>query len=162
MAFYDIFEKLCNEKGVTPTQAGRDNGIAQGVVSMWKKRGSTPKAETVQKLADYFGVAPRDLTDCDSFSVSFTVPIEELQSSMTTLLWGSNIHKQVSKTLDILNESGRRKVSEYALDIAGNPEYRRQEAPESALDSTEGEDTAPPLDAPETPPEGPEEGGENR
>lgn len=57
MAFYDRFELLCKEKGITPTQAGRDNGIAQGVVSMWKKRGSVPKAETVQKLAKYFGAS---------------------------------------------------------------------------------------------------------
>ena len=56
MTFYDVFEHLCAEKGVTPTQAGRDNGIAQGVISMWKKRGSTPKAQTVQKLANYFNV----------------------------------------------------------------------------------------------------------
>lgn len=58
MAFYDIFEQLCAEKGVTPTQAGRDNGIAQGVVSMWKKRGSTPNALTLVKLAEYFNTTP--------------------------------------------------------------------------------------------------------
>ncbi len=58
MAFYDIFEQLCAEKGITPTQAGRDNGIAQGVVSMWKKRGSTPNAQTLVKLADYFNTTP--------------------------------------------------------------------------------------------------------
>ena len=57
MAFYDIFESLCTENGVTPTQVARDNGIKQSVVAMWKKRDSTPKAETVQKLADYFGVS---------------------------------------------------------------------------------------------------------
>lgn len=56
LSFYKIFEQLCDEKGVTPTQAARDVGVAQPVVSQWKKRGSTPKAETVQKLADYFGV----------------------------------------------------------------------------------------------------------
>lgn len=57
MAFYDRFEKLCREKGVTPTGAARENGLAQSVISMWKTRGSTPQAETVQKLANYFGVS---------------------------------------------------------------------------------------------------------
>ncbi|MEY8420998.1 helix-turn-helix transcriptional regulator [Oscillospiraceae bacterium 44-5] len=57
MAFYDIFERLCDEKGVTPTQVARDNGLTQQTVSHWKTRGSTPKADTVQKLADYFEVS---------------------------------------------------------------------------------------------------------
>ena len=57
MAFYEIFEFLCKERGVSPTRAARDNGLKQQSVSSWKKRGSTPKAETVQKLADYFGVS---------------------------------------------------------------------------------------------------------
>lgn len=57
MTFYETFERLCQEKGVTPTQAGRDNGIAQGVVSMWKKRGSTPRYNTAKKIAEYFGVS---------------------------------------------------------------------------------------------------------
>lgn len=63
MAFYDIFENLCLKKGVTPTQVARDNDIKQSVVAMWKKRGSTPKAETVQKLSDYFGVSTDYLLD---------------------------------------------------------------------------------------------------
>lgn len=57
MAFYAIFEQLCNERGITPTQVARDNGLTQQTVSHWKTRGSTPKAETVQKLADYFNVS---------------------------------------------------------------------------------------------------------
>ena len=59
--FYQVFENLCNEKGVSPTKAARDVGVAQPVVSQWKKRGSTPKAETVQKLANYLGVSTEDL-----------------------------------------------------------------------------------------------------
>ncbi len=59
--FYDIFERLCQERGVTPTKAGRDNGIKQGTVAMWKKRGTTPGAATVAKLAEYFGVRVEQL-----------------------------------------------------------------------------------------------------
>lgn len=57
MAFYEVFESLCKERGISPTRAARDNGLKQQSVSSWKTRGSTPKAETVQKLADYFGVS---------------------------------------------------------------------------------------------------------
>ncbi len=55
MAFYNTFELLCKKKGVTPTRAARESGIAQSVASMWKKRGSTPSGENLQKLANYFG-----------------------------------------------------------------------------------------------------------
>lgn len=63
MAFYDKFEELCKAKGLTPTRAARENGLAQSVISMWKTRGSTPQAATVQKLADYFGVTVDYLLD---------------------------------------------------------------------------------------------------
>jgi len=65
LAFYDTFEQLCREKGVTPTQAGRDNGISQGVVSMWKKRGSIPNAVTLMKLCEYFDTNPAYLMGND-------------------------------------------------------------------------------------------------
>lgn len=63
MAFYDIFEQLCKECGISPTRVALDNGIKQQSVSSWKIRGSTPKAETVQKLANYFGVSVDYLLD---------------------------------------------------------------------------------------------------
>ena len=55
--FYDNFYSLCESKGVTPTQVARDTGIRQSTVSMWKRQGTTPKYETLLKLADYFGVS---------------------------------------------------------------------------------------------------------
>ena len=55
LAFYNTFELLCKKKGVTPTRAARESGIAQSVARMWKKRGSTPSGENLQKLANYFG-----------------------------------------------------------------------------------------------------------
>ena len=56
MAFYDIFDYLCKQKGISPTGVARENGISQQTVSQWKKRGSTPNAQTVNKLADYFNI----------------------------------------------------------------------------------------------------------
>lgn len=56
MGFYDKFEILCKENGVTPTRIAREIGIAQQSVSLWKRRGSIPSGENLQKLADYFGV----------------------------------------------------------------------------------------------------------
>lgn len=57
MGFYQRFEIFCEKKGISPTRAAKDNGITQQAVSLWKQRGSTPKADTLRKLADYFGVS---------------------------------------------------------------------------------------------------------
>lgn len=65
MDFFNKFELLCKEKGMTPTRVARDIGISQQTVSMWKKRSSTPKYETIKKIADYFDVTVEELLDID-------------------------------------------------------------------------------------------------
>lgn len=54
--FYDRFEKLCKESGVTPTQVRTDLNISQSTMASWKSKKIIPKAETLQKLASYFDV----------------------------------------------------------------------------------------------------------
>lgn len=61
MEFFSKFESLCKAKGITPTHAARDIGITQQAVSMWKKRGSIPKYETLKKIADYFETTVENL-----------------------------------------------------------------------------------------------------
>lgn len=63
MAFYTIFEQLCREKNISLTQVRTDLGISQSTMASWKSRNLTPKAETVQKLAHYFGVSTDYLLD---------------------------------------------------------------------------------------------------
>lgn len=54
--FYDTFIKLCESNGVTPATVAREIGVNPQTISMWKTQGSTPNANTIQKLSDYFGV----------------------------------------------------------------------------------------------------------
>lgn len=54
--FYDRFIKLCNEKGIKPTPLVVGMGLSSSNVSQWKK-GSTPRPEVLQRLAEYFGVS---------------------------------------------------------------------------------------------------------
>ena len=59
--FYDRFIQLCEQKGVKPTRAALDTGIARSVVSNWKsnwQRGieSLPSTNNAQALAEYFNV----------------------------------------------------------------------------------------------------------
>ncbi len=54
--FWDIFVKLCNEKGEKPNPVAQKLKISSGAVTRWKN-GATPQSTTLQKIADYFGVS---------------------------------------------------------------------------------------------------------
>lgn len=55
---YSIFEQLLQKHGVSTYKVSQATGIAQSVFSSWKKGISTPKADKIQLIADYFGVTP--------------------------------------------------------------------------------------------------------
>ena len=59
--FYDNFVKACNSRNKAPSAVAIDIGISKATVTGWKN-GSTPNDATLQKLADYFGISPEDLT----------------------------------------------------------------------------------------------------
>lgn len=55
--FYDNFKAWCTKKGETPTWVGENVlGISSAAVAQWKKRGTTPKYDTLQKIAEHFGI----------------------------------------------------------------------------------------------------------
>lgn len=54
--FFDVFKTLCDKKGVSPKRATEDIGLSNSITTKWKKTGATPKGDTLQKIADYFGV----------------------------------------------------------------------------------------------------------
>lgn len=53
---YEIFEKLCNEKGVTPYRVCKETGITTATISNWKAGRYTPKQDKMQKIAEFLGV----------------------------------------------------------------------------------------------------------
>lgn len=54
---YKKFAYLLDKTNKTAYQVSKDTGIAQSVLSDWKRGRSTPKADKLKKLADYFGVS---------------------------------------------------------------------------------------------------------
>ena len=54
--FFDIFQALCNKKGVSCKKAVEDIGLSNSISTKWKKTGATPKGETLNMIAAYFGV----------------------------------------------------------------------------------------------------------
>lgn len=54
---YEVFEQLLRKKGVSSYKVAKEAGVTQTALSNWKSGRSTPTAKTLQKIADYFGVA---------------------------------------------------------------------------------------------------------
>lgn len=54
---YEIFAKLMKAKGCSAYQVSKATGIAQSTLSDWKSGKSIPKADKMQKIADFFNVS---------------------------------------------------------------------------------------------------------
>ena len=48
-------ESLCKEKGVSISRLEKDCGIGNATIKKWDR--SAPRIDTLQKVADYFGVS---------------------------------------------------------------------------------------------------------
>ena len=53
---YSIFEQLLLKFGVSAYRVSKEAGVTQASLSTWKSGKSTPSSETLQKIANYFGV----------------------------------------------------------------------------------------------------------
>lgn len=53
---YEKFAKLLEKTNKTAYRVSKDTGIAQSVLSDWKRGISNPKIDKLKKLSDYFNV----------------------------------------------------------------------------------------------------------
>ncbi len=54
--FYEMFIRLCDEKGVKPTNVIEELGFSSGNLSRWKG-GLEPGRKSLLKIAEYFNVS---------------------------------------------------------------------------------------------------------
>ena len=54
--FFDNLYKVCKQKNTTPNGMAKIIGISSGSVTSWKK-GTVPKSDTLQKIAEYLEVS---------------------------------------------------------------------------------------------------------
>lgn len=54
--FFDIFKDLCEKRGVSCKRAAEEICLSNSITTKWKKTGATPGGETLEKVAEYFGV----------------------------------------------------------------------------------------------------------
>lgn len=53
---YEVFEELMKARGLRPADVSIATGIGQNTLSDWKNGKSVPKADKLQKIANFFGV----------------------------------------------------------------------------------------------------------
>ena len=55
--FYKKVSDLCKRNGIAMTTLAVTLGFSKSMVTNWKRTEATPRASTVKKIADYFGVS---------------------------------------------------------------------------------------------------------
>lgn len=55
--FFDIFSELCELRGISRNKAASDIGLSNSAQTKWRKDGSTPRGDTLDRIAAYFGVS---------------------------------------------------------------------------------------------------------
>ena len=63
-------QKICKEKGTTPTEAARESGAGSTLVTNMKKKGTMPSIEKIYLLSSYLGVTMNELVGYDIVSES--------------------------------------------------------------------------------------------
>lgn len=56
MLLYNNIQALCKQRGISITRLSVDIGVGNSAPTKWK-RGSLPRMDTLEKIADYFGVS---------------------------------------------------------------------------------------------------------
>lgn len=123
--FYDRFSDLCQKKGISPSTAAKEIGLSNSIITYWK-RGATPKYDTAQKLASYFGV-----------SVDYLLGKEEIKKAMdffektiannaeSTPNNGSSSQEEVLlDSFHLLNEEGQQEAVKRVQELAEIKRYQ--------------------------------------
>ena len=65
---YLTFEAMLKSRGISVYQLAKATGISTSTLSDWKNGRSTPKADKLARIADYFEDALFSEIDCDAVS----------------------------------------------------------------------------------------------
>ena len=94
---YEIFERLLKAKGISAYRVSKDTGISTATLSDWKTGKSTPKADKLQKIADYF---------CVSVDYLMGISVEEKKAPTLTDKDKRDIARDVERIMSNLETSG--------------------------------------------------------
>lgn len=72
--FYQKIQVLCKKAGTTPTALCKELKLSTSMVTRWRN-GTKPHVDTLQKIADYFGIAVRELISDETPNKGVRIPV---------------------------------------------------------------------------------------
>ena len=123
MEMYAVFDELCRLRGVTPSAVAIACGFAPSVVSRWKSGESTPKADKLKKIADYFGVSVQFLMTGEG-EAEIVIPAEQVAKEVAEMLHANPVLLDMLYDFRDITESWEQRLKGY-YDALSNYEQRR-------------------------------------
>ena len=103
--FYDNVVKLCEQNGIKITKFAKTLGLSSSAPTYWKS-GSVPKSDTLQRIADYFGVTTDYLLYGDerpnnSVGYALNSPVVQGSSGTVSIASGSQLETHETELIRI-------------------------------------------------------------
>lgn len=106
--YYEIFEELCNSRGVKPGTVSKATGVPTSTLTNWKQGNYTPKQGNLQKIADYFNVSIDYIMNGKEYKSEFTPE----QATLDLLLSQDMELKEALKLYATLSDEKKKHIIE--------------------------------------------------
>ena len=147
--------KARKKAGLKQSELAEKLGLAVITIGQYERNQRQPRLEQLEAIAAALGTTVNWLLPPDNYWEGENG--EGHTEPMTPVLSEDELRGQLNDSFSALNSIGQQKAVERVGELTEIPKYQRT-APQDGGESTpapqEGTDTAPPTDAPETPPEG--------
>ena len=113
---YEIYQELLDKKGLKNSDVSRGTGVSNMTLSDWKHGKTTPKTDTMQKIADFLGVSVDyimtgkesefaiEMADIDSNLIFMEKRLKEYALKLSNMSKEKQEH--VMSLIDMLEEKG--------------------------------------------------------
>lgn len=127
MTIGKTIRQIRKEKGITQKKLSELSGIAEITVRQYEADKYSPKIQQVEKIAAALNVSPFDIMGADYWDA--TIDTGQLAKEASALdfvgsAYGEDAVQLLSDFLS-LNDTGKRKVSEYISDLTEQPKYQK-------------------------------------
>lgn len=121
MTFWNIYERLCEERKISPQcKELRDYiGVSSSTMSDWKSKGIFPKVEYLLKISVFFDV-----------SLEYLVGLTELKKPIVSLDEREEVMLSAFRATD---EKGKAKITQTALNEVDRYKEERKNASSAAI-----------------------------
>lgn len=103
---YEIFAKLLQQKNLKAADVCKGTGLPSSLFSEWKRGKSTPKADKMKKIADFFGVSVEYIMTGEESPIYYT--------NEETAAVAQKLFEDDKVLFDVYRSSDKERLVEYA------------------------------------------------